>query len=99
MARKTDGTTTARRTKKTEIPVASVVSDATPEPPGDLRKNATSRVSQAVDLNEEIRRRAYELYLQRAATTGGSYGDPNQDWLVAEREVLSLHGGQKQHSA
>lgn len=36
-------------------------------------------------LEEEIRRRAYELYLQR----GGKAGDENQDWLVAEQEVRS----------
>ena len=37
------------------------------------------------NLHEEIRQRAYELYLQR----GGMPGDENQDWLVAEQEVRS----------
>ncbi len=37
------------------------------------------------NLEEEIRRRAYELYLQR----GGVPGNENQDWLVAEQEVRS----------
>ena len=37
------------------------------------------------NLEEEIRRRAYELYLQRAGTPG----NPSQDWLVAEQEVQS----------
>ena len=34
-------------------------------------------------LEEEIRRRAYELYLQR----GPSSGSEAEDWLTAEREV------------
>ena len=36
-------------------------------------------------LEEQIRRRAYEIYLQRGATPGGA----NEDWIVAEREVRS----------
>jgi hypothetical protein len=35
-------------------------------------------------LEEEIRRRAYELYEQR----GPSSGSETDDWLVAEREIL-----------
>ncbi len=38
-------------------------------------------------LEEKIRVRAYELYLQR----GGRGGSPEQDWLQAQREV---HGEQ-----
>ena len=37
------------------------------------------------DLESEIRRRAYELYEKRGYTPGHE----NEDWLVAEREVLS----------
>ena len=33
-------------------------------------------------LEEEIRRRAYELYMQR-----GPNGTETDDWLVAEREI------------
>jgi hypothetical protein len=51
------------------------------------------------NIEEQIRRRAYELYLQRRATAGARSGDQNQDWLIAEREIRSLHGGQKQFSA
>jgi hypothetical protein len=51
-----------------------------------------------INLEEKIRQRAYELYLQRRATAGIANGDENQDWLVAEREILSLHGGQERHS-
>jgi hypothetical protein len=48
------------------------------------------------NIEEQIRRRAYELYLQRRATAGGASGDPNQDWLIAEREILSRQGAQRQ---
>jgi hypothetical protein len=36
-------------------------------------------------LDEEIRRRAYELYLER----GGTPGNESEDWIAAEREVRS----------
>jgi hypothetical protein len=36
-------------------------------------------------LDEEIRRRAYELYLER----GGTPGNESEDWITAEREVRS----------
>ena len=45
----------------------------------ELKKN-----SPPTDLEVEIRRRAYELYEQRGYTPGHE----NEDWLVAEREVL-----------
>ena len=35
-------------------------------------------------LQEEIRQKAYELYLQR----GGQEGDDLQDWFTAEKMVL-----------
>lgn len=40
---------------------------------------------------DEIRRRAYELYLER----GGTTGDPGQDWLQAEHEILARRKGRK----
>ena len=36
-------------------------------------------------LDEHIRRRAYELYCSR----NQCYGDPVDDWLEAERQMLS----------
>ncbi len=36
-----------------------------------------------INIEEEIRRRAYELYLQR----GPASGSEAEDWLTAEREV------------
>jgi hypothetical protein len=38
-------------------------------------------------LEEQVRLRAYELFLQR----GGFWGNPEQDWFQAEAEVLSRH--------
>jgi hypothetical protein len=70
----------------------------------DAPKIATSVQRVPVNLasnsiEEEIRRRAYELYLQRRATAGGAMDDPNQDWLIAEREILSRQGGERQFAA
>jgi DUF2934 family protein len=44
-------------------------------------------------LDEEIRRRAYEIYLAR----NGSPGNEHEDWLIAEREIRSRH--QQQYRA
>ena len=46
----------------------------------------------ATDLEVEIRRRAYELYVQR----GYAPGHENEDWLVAEQEVLARYNHQLQ---
>jgi len=35
---------------------------------------------------DEVRRRAYEIYLRRASGTGGA-GDAASDWYEAEREL------------
>lgn len=55
-------------------------------------KPAAKKPQAAVDnvkLDEEIRRRAYELFLQR----NGAPGDPSADWIVAEREVRARFVG------
>jgi hypothetical protein len=66
----------------------------------EVRKNGTpvnhvpvNLVS--INLEEAIRRRAYELYLERRATAGSNSGDENQDWLIAEREIRSRQSGQE----
>lgn len=43
-----------------------------------------------ISMEEVIRLRAYEIYLQR----GGTPGNPHEDWNVAEREVRA-HLGQE----
>ncbi len=40
-----------------------------------------------INLEDEIRRRAYEIFEER----GGTPGDENEDWLRAEREVLARY--------
>ena len=40
-----------------------------------------------INVEEEIRRRAYELYEQRGCTPGHEH----DDWFVAEREVLARY--------
>jgi DNA-binding transcriptional regulator YhcF (GntR family) len=78
MPRKANGNgTTSRRTRA----VASIETPAGQVVP-EVRKNAKT-----VDLNEEIRRRAYEIYLERRGTAG----DEHQDWLIAEREIGGRH--------
>lgn len=41
----------------------------------------------SVDLSEEIRQRAYELYAERGFTNG----NPEEDWLRAESEVRARY--------
>ena len=43
------------------------------------------------ELHEEIRLRAYELYLER----GGQHGFDQEDWSRAEREILSKYQREK----
>jgi hypothetical protein len=52
----------------------------------------TQKTSPPTDLELEIRRRAYELYEQRGYTPGHE----NEDWLVAEQEVLARFDPQHQ---
>ena len=78
MARKTNGNGTTNRRKNA---VTSIQPHALQVVPDD-RKNAKT-----VNLDEEIRRRAYEIYLERRGTAG----DAHQDWLMAEREIRARH--------
>jgi hypothetical protein len=48
-----------------------------------------------INLEEEIRRRAYQLYEERGCTPGHE----NDDWLVAEREILTRYTTQLHRSA
>jgi Protein of unknown function (DUF2934) len=59
--------------------------------PAKSRKKAQSapKVPPAVRPDADlIRERAYELYLQR-----GHHGDPMEDWLRAERELIEQTAG------
>jgi hypothetical protein len=90
MPRKSTGSTT--RSKKAVSPDPVVMQPAVVESAQEVvRKNVTAPTIAAgkngATIDEEIRRRAYELYLQR----NGAAGDSNSDWFVAEREVRARH--------
>jgi len=52
------------------------------------RKKAAPHVNLVpINLEDEIRRRAYELYLQR----GTAPGSEAEDWLAAEREITQRY--------
>ena len=53
--------------------------------PGNQPSGQAQQASK--NLQEQISRRAYELYLER-----GEQSDPSQNWLDAEREILGAHG-------
>ena len=49
----------------------------------EVVKNESRKNLVPINLEDEIRRRAYELYEQRGAGTGSE----SEDWFAAEREV------------
>jgi Protein of unknown function (DUF2934) len=56
----------------------------------DVRKNVVP-----INLDEEIRRRAYELWEQH----GRESGREKEHWLLAETEMLARYRAQRQQSA
>ncbi|HZP24473.1 MAG TPA: DUF2934 domain-containing protein [Terriglobales bacterium] len=48
---------------------------------------AIAQSQMSPNLEEQIRLRAYQLYLQR----GGRGGSPEQDWLRAKEEICGQH--------
>ena len=83
----------------TPAEVASEARKVTPEPrklemvKTEPRKSVVPINRTPINLEDEIRRRAYELYVQR----GTASGSEAEDWLTAEREVRQRY--QKQQSA
>jgi len=68
------------------VPEAKVTKDAkaAPEPRKlEVVKNESRKNVLPINLEDEIRRRAYELYQRRGAGSGSEA----DDWLTAEREV------------
>jgi hypothetical protein len=83
MAKATDSTATPKkRTRKpaTEAEISTKVTKATKS---GSKPNVINEFASTADLEERIRIRAYELYLQR----GGNGGSPEQDWFQAVAEV------------
>lgn len=56
-----------------------------------IRKNSGSNAPTPIDLEAQIRQRAYELYEQRGCTPG----QETEDWFRAEREVLARNNHQQ----
>ena len=50
-----------------------------------VRKSAPASNPTPINLEAQIRERAYEIYEQRGCTPGNE----NEDWFRAEREVLA----------
>ena len=73
--------------RSSSVPALSIPSNS------DVITAEDKKKASSVDLESEIRRRAYELYEQRGCLEGYE----KEDWLVAEREVLARHN--HQHSA
>jgi hypothetical protein len=72
--------TVATQVAATQVSVTKTASNGN-------KPSVTSPNGAKQNLDEEIRRRAYELFLQR----NGNGGDPNRDWLAAENEVKARH--------
>ena len=104
MARKTTTSSTTSRSKKTAASIQPAAVQVAPEVPKNGKPAnlvlVDPPVNLEVNLEEEIRRRAYELYLQRRATAGNENvnGNENQDWLIAEREIRSRYGRLARHT-
>jgi hypothetical protein len=73
----------------TEIkPETSKLETVTPEPRKfEVRKTESRKNVFPINLEDEIRRRAYELYLQREPGSGSQA----EDWFNAEREVMQRY--------
>ena len=80
--RATDSTTPKQRTRKpaTEVENSTKVVKAAK---AVAKSKQSKEVAPAPQLEERIRVRAYELYLQR----GGQGGSPEQDWFRAVEEI------------
>jgi hypothetical protein len=54
-----------------------------------VERTSEAAVVRSPELEEQIRRRAYEIYLNRGAQDGHA----DDDWFQAEQEVLGITGG------
>ncbi len=71
-----ESTTPKKRTRKTNPENGNAVH-------AEQSAATSADVHVSPELQERIRARAYELYLQR----GGHGGSPEQDWLRAQQEI------------
>jgi hypothetical protein len=94
------GKTNGDAAAPTVTPVTPVNPSVTPEPVAEFRevRKAQPEVRKnivPINLEDEIRRRAYELWEQH----GRAEGHENEHWLLAEREVRERYQSQHQQSA
>jgi len=75
----------AKTTRTTPTPNSNVTSISSAVAPESKRKQLVA------DVEGEIRQRAYQLYEQR----GFAPGNENEDWLMAEREILARSDSQQ----
>lgn len=73
-----------------DSPQSSSVQSKTPQRPMQPI-SASSSSSSSVDVQEAVRRRAYQIYEQRGMTGGSEI----EDWLQAESELLDMDGHEK----
>jgi len=86
---KTNGTTVAPVVTATSVPSVSEIREVRTTVT-DGRKNIVP-----INLEEEIRRRAYELWEEN----GREAGRDEEYWLSAEREIRGRYTAQRQQSA
>jgi len=97
-AKKEDNETPKKRSRKTKpadgngaeavepVTTAPAIAETTPQVSAE--ETSIPAVPQAAVVTEErVRRRAYELYLQRR----GQGGSPEQDWFQALQEISGLN--------
>ena len=78
-AKKTDETATPKKTLN-----RAKTNGGTATAPGEARSSQTMGTLTTMSMSEEqVRARAYELYLQR----NGDGGTPEEDWYRAEAEL------------
>ena len=80
--RATDSTAPKKRTRKPTAEAETTMKVAKTAKNGS-KPTVINEVAPVADLEERIRIRAYELYLQRS----GQGGSPEQDWLQAAAEI------------
>jgi hypothetical protein len=70
------------RTKKT--PAAAEAKKSPAKAEASVSKQVAAVTTRTVDIQEAVRLRAYELFLQRGCQHGADF----DDWLQAEQEIL-----------
>jgi hypothetical protein len=89
----TDVTVVAAGSTPAEVVAAEVKPTPEPRKLEMVKTEPRKNVVVPIKMEDEVRRRAYEIFVER----GSKPGNQAEDWLAAEREVRQRY--QKQHSA